>query len=70
MGTHIRLNLKVGDHKVTAVFETGTAERKFNVSDKPKTGDESMALWTGLLILSSVGAGAIFLTLRRKTSAR
>ena len=62
-------NLKVGDHKVTAVFETGTAERKFNVSDKPKTGDESMALWTGLLLFSALGSAAAIVTLRKKYSA-
>ena len=63
-------NLKVGDHKVTAVFETGSAERKFSVSDKPKTGDESMALWAGLLILSSLGSAAVFYTLRKKYGAQ
>ena len=59
----------MGDHKVTAVFETGTAERKFNVSDKPKTGDESMALWTGLLLFSALGSTAAIVTLRKKYSA-
>lgn len=59
-------NLKVGDHKVTAVFETGSAEKKFSVSDKPKTGDESMALWTGLLGLSALGLAAGACTLRRR----
>ena len=48
-------NLAVGRHKISVVSSTGTAEKNFDVSDKPKTGDGSMALWTGLLILSSLG---------------
>lgn len=62
-------NLAVGQHKISVVSSTGTAGRTFNVSDKPKTGDESMALWTGLLILSALGSSAAIVTLRKKYSA-
>lgn len=57
--------LKVGQHKIAVVSVTGTAERSFSVSDKPKTGDGSLALWTGLLTLSALGCGAL-LTARKR----
>ena len=63
-------SLKVGQHSITVVSETGTAQRNFSVSDKPKTGDADMALWTGLLLLSSLGAAAVTLTARKKFSAQ
>ena len=63
-------SLKVGQHSIAVVSETGTAQRNFSVSDKPKTGDADMALWTGLLLLSSLGAAAVTLTARKKFSAQ
>ena len=63
-------SLKVGQHSFAVVSETGTAQRNFSVSDKPKTGDADMALWTGLLLLSSLGAAAVTLTARKKFSAQ
>ena len=63
-------NLTVGQHKISVVSATGTAEKWVTVSDKPKTGDENMGLWVGLLSLSALGCGAIFITLRKKTGAR
>ena len=62
--------LKVGQHSIAVVSATGTAQRNFSVSDKPKTGDADMALWTGLLLLSSLGAAAVTLTARKKFSAQ
>ena len=61
--------LKVGQHSIAIVSQTGTAQRNFSVSDKPKTGDETAALWTGLLLLSALGCGAVTLTARKKFSA-
>lgn len=63
-------NLKVGQHTIAVVSVTGTAQRSFSVSDKPKTGDESMALWTGLLLLSALGCGAVTLTARKRFGAQ
>ena len=63
-------SLKVGQHSIAVVSETGTAQRNFSVSDKPKTGDADMALWTGLLLLSAMGAAAVTLTARKKFSAQ
>lgn len=62
--------LKVGQHSIAIVSQTGTAQRNFSVSDKPKTGDETAALWTGLLLLSALGCGAVTLTARKKFSAQ
>ena len=62
--------LKVGQHSIAIVSQTGTAQRNFSVSDKPKTGDTDMALWTGLLLLSALGCGAVTLTARKKFSAQ
>ena len=62
-------NLKVGEHKIAVVSATGTAERKFNVSDKPKTGDESPAPWLMTLGLSFLGLGAASFVLERKYRA-
>ena len=62
-------NLKVGQHTIAVVSATGTAQRSFSVSDKPKTGDESMALWTGLLLLAGLGGGAL-LSAKKKFAAR
>ena len=62
--------LKVGQHTISVVSVTGTAQRNFSVSDKPKTGDADMALWTGLLLLSSLGAAAVTLPARTKFSAQ
>ena len=59
-------NLKVGQHTIAVVSATGTAQRTFSVSDKPKTGDESAALWAGLLGLSMLGCGAVLLTARKR----
>ena len=59
-------NLKVGQHTIAVVSATGTAQRNFSVSDKPKTGDESTALWAGLLGLSMLGCGAVLLTARKR----
>ncbi len=58
--------LKVGEHKIAVVSVTGTAEKKFSVSDKPKTGDEGVALWTGLLLLSALGCGTLAFTAKKK----
>jgi hypothetical protein len=62
--------LKVGQHSIAIVSQTGTAQRNFSVSDKPKTGDTDMALWTGLLLLSALGCGAVTLTARKKSGAQ
>ena len=62
--------LKVGQHSIAIVSQTGTAQRNFSVSDKPKTGDETAALWTGLLLLSALGAAAVTVTARKKFSAQ
>lgn len=62
--------LKVGQHSIAIVSQTGTAQRNFSVSDKPKTGDTDMALWTGLLLLSALGAAAVTVTARKKFSAQ
>ena len=62
--------LKVGQHTISVVSVTGTAQRNFSVSDKPKTGDTDMALWTGLLLLSALGCGAVILTARKKSGAQ
>ena len=62
--------LKVGQHTISVVSVTGTAQRNFSVSDKPKTGDTDMALWTGLLLLSALGCGAVTLTARKKSGAQ
>ena len=62
--------LKVGQHTIAVVSQTGTAQRTFSVSDKPKTGDTDMALWTGLLLLSALGCGAVTLTARKKFNAQ
>lgn len=62
--------LKVGEHTVSVVSATGTAEKKFNVSDKPKTGDTDLTLWVGLLALSALGCGAAVFTMKKKFSAR
>ena len=59
-------NLKVGQHTIAVVSATGTAQRTFSVSDKPKTGDESTAIWAGLLGLSMLGCGAVLLTARKR----
>ena len=63
-------SLKVGQHTIAIVSQTGTAQRNFSVSDKPKTGDTDMALWTGLLLLSALGCGAVTLTARKKFNAQ
>ena len=68
-GSAIKL-LKVGQHTIAVVSETGTAQRTFSVSDKPKTGDADMALWTGLLLLSALGTAAVTITARKKFSAQ
>ena len=63
-------NLKVGQHSIAVVSQTGTSMRNFSVSDKPKTGDTDMALWTGLLLLSAMGAAAVTVMARKKFSAQ
>ena len=62
--------LKVGSHTLSVVSVTGTATKTINVSDKPKTGDESVGLWVGLLSLSALGTAAAVYTLRKKSGAR
>ena len=62
--------LKVGEHKVTVNSVTGSATKTVNVSDKPKTGDESMALWVALLAGSAVCCGAVVVLGKKKFSAR
>ena len=62
--------LKVGQHSIAVVSATGTAQRNFSVSDKPKTGDADMALWTGLLLLSAMGAAAVTVSARKKFSTQ
>ena len=59
-------NLAVGQHSVTVVFSTGTAQRSFSVSDRPKTGDEGVELWLGLMGLSVLGLGAVLITAKKR----
>ena len=62
--------LKVGEHTIAVVSATGTAQKKMNVSDKPKTGDTDLTLWVGLLSLSALGSAAALVTMKKKFSAR
>ena len=62
--------LKVGEHKVTINSVTGSATKSINVSDKPKTGDESMALWVALLAGSAICCGAVVFLTKKKFGAR
>ena len=62
--------LKVGQHSIAIVSQTGTAQRNFSVSDKPKTGDTDLTLWVGLLSLSALGSAAALVTMKKKFSAR
>ena len=61
--------MKVGEHKIQVQSVTGTAEKSFNVSDKPRTGDTSTAVWSCLLGFSALAAGAVLVTVKRKYSA-
>ncbi len=68
-GSYIK-TLKVANHEISVVSVTGTATKTISVSDKPKTGDESMALWIGLLGIGALGCGGAIVTLRKKSGAR
>ena len=66
--------LSVGTHTVTVLFDEGQAEGRIIIkassdgsSDKPKTGDESAALWGDLLVLSgSLLALELFFVKKRR----
>jgi len=68
-GDYIK-TLKAGSHEVSIVSVTGTATRTISVSDKPKTGDEGAGVWAGLLVLSTLGFGAVLLTAKKRFGTR
>ena len=62
-------DLAIGTYRITAEFEDGKAEGKFTVlaaadPTNPQTGD-TIGLWVGALLLSSLGIGALFLLKKR-----
>ena len=68
-GDYIK-TLSAGSHEVSIVSVTGTATRTISVSDKPKTGDEGVGIWAGLLVLSTLGFGAVLLTAKKRFGTR
>ena len=68
-GDYIK-TLSAGSHEVSIVSVTGTATRTISVSDKPKTGDEGAGIWAGLLVLSTLGFGAVLLTAKKRFGTR
>ena len=68
-GDYIK-TLKAGSHEISIVSVTGTATRTISVSDKPKTGDEGAGIWAGLLVLSTLGFGAVLLTAKKRFGTR
>ena len=61
--------LSVGNHQFDIVSSTGTATRTVSVSEVPKTGDEGIGLWIGLLALSTIGLAAVGFAAKKKFSA-
>ena len=55
-------SLAAGNHTVTILFKDGKAETTLNIkpaSASPRTGDDGVGLWAGLLFLSGMGLAAL-----------
>jgi len=55
-------SFSAGNHTVTILFKDGTAETVLNIkpaSASPRTGDDGVRLWAGLLFLSGMGLAAL-----------
>lgn len=55
-------SLSEGNHTVTILFKDGKAETVLNIkpaSASPRTGDDGVRLWAGLLFLSGMGLAAL-----------